>query len=347
MARKRKTIPDTYDIEEIVCTGDIEKLEELFNKCEKTAFQQMLYYKEISKETLEWLLDKGIDINETDQYSSNPPLLEQAIQGGNIMMFIEHGADKDITGRMGKNMLHLASRYLQPQSVKTALALGIDMYTTTVGDTALYLAVQYCSDTGFPKLEKIVRLFLENGYTVNEQERNALIRNAKKYEFEKDSYTYSSYTEHIDEIETALDNLYKLMDIKPVPRITKHDGVSPISIPTGTVEEQFEILYNTLTPSHGKAKSMQGEAIRIVGCINSGISYGRENLNANEKLMLKSLMEFLSNGNAVSEENLEAVKRIRLSKINQDKLIDLAGIVILWIEQNPNPFPLPETPYKK
>lgn len=345
MARKRKTIPDTYDITEIVSTCDIEKLEEIYTKCELSALERLLYYKEICKETLEWLIQKGIDINNVS-YGSNPPLIEQAINGGDLLMFVEHGADINITGRMGKNILHFASRYMQVESVKTALALGIDMYETTLGDTALYLAIQYCPETRFPQLEKIVQLFLENGYHINEQERQALCRTAEEYEFKKDRYTYPAYTEHVDEIETSLDNLYKLLDVEPVPRITKHDGISPITVPTGTVEEQFQILYNTLTPSQGKAKSMQGEAVRIVGCINTGISCGRENLNPNEKLMLKCLTGFLSQGNALSDEEIGSVEKIRTSTINQENVLTLAGIVISWLSQNPQPFPLPETPYK-
>lgn len=344
MAKKRKTIPDAYDVNEIVGTGDIKKLEEIYEKCELSVFIDMLEYSNICKETLEWIMGKGIDLKEVcKKYGI---LSEQARRGGNIEMFVEHGADPFAED----DILIMAARYHNVKSVETALELGIDMYIKnfSLSGTALYVALHYGDCSDFPKMEQIVRLFLEHGYEISEEERQAFKRQAEEYEFEYDELQdHPWYKESRDEIERSLKNLYELLDITPIPRYIKHDGVSEIQIPKGSVKEQFEIMYNVMVPNRGRAKSMQGEAIRIIGTVNRGLSGGRENINADEKKMLKYLIEFLGQGNPLSDEEIDMVKELRNSKLNDEKIIELASITIKWISMNTSPFPLPEVTYKK
>ena len=45
-----------------------------------------------------------------------------------------------------------------------------------------------------------------------------------------------------------------------------HDGVSPIHVPNEEDEEQaFQMLWESLVPPYGKARTAQGEIIRIAG----------------------------------------------------------------------------------
>lgn len=344
MAKKRKTIPDTYDVSKIVETGDIKKLEEIYEICESGVLIDMLEYSNICKDTLEWIIGKGINLKEVcEKYMI---LSEQASWGGDIKMFVEHGADPFLED----DILILAARYHNVETVKAALELGIDMYikSFSLSGTALYVTLHYGDCSAFPKMEQIVRLFLEHGYEISEEERQAFKRQAEEYEFEYDELQSRPwYIKSRDEIEKSLKNLYELLDITPVPRYIKHDGVSEIQIPTGSVTEQFEIMYNTMVPNRGRAKSMQGEAIRIIGTVNVGLSNGRENFNADEKKMLKYLIEFLGEGTPLDDKEIERVKEIRSSKPDDDKLIELAGLTIKWISMNTSPFPLPEVTYKK
>ena len=211
------------------------------------------------------------------------------------------------------------------------------------------------SHTGFlefPRLEPVVRVLLEHGYEIIKKEKEAFLRQAEDYEYYFDDLLENHpwaevYKEEQDEIERAYYNLYELLDIPPLPRYQKHDGVSEITILEGTVEKQFEMLYNTMEPSCGKAKSMQGEAIRIIGTVNVGMRGGGENLNVDEKRMFKHLIEFLGQGNPLSDEEIKRVKELRSSRLNRDKLMEIAELVIRWISMNTIPFPLPEVTYKK
>lgn len=362
--KKSSVIPDTYNIEEIASTGDIEKLEEIYEQCEIEAFKEMLYCIDICKETLEWIISKGMDINKY-----HDEVLKQHIyKDGNIKLFIEHGMKPEI---LAEEVLLFAAGAHRPKAVKAAIELGHDMYTKrySIGSyaTALYITLLYGDFFDFPKMEQIARLFLENGYEVSEKDKEAFIRQAEDYEFrydalikdydeaEKDKekdFDYlkcrsDRYKEKQEEIERAYYSLYELLDIPPLPRYQKHDGVSEIIIPEGTIEEQFEMLYNTMVPSCGRAKSMQGETIRIIGTVNVGMQGGRENLNVDEKRMFKHLIEFLGQGNPLSDEEIKRVKEIRSSRLNWDKLMEIIELTIRWISMNTTPFPLPEVTYKK
>lgn len=350
--KKSSVIPDTYNIEEIASTGDIGKLEEIYEQCEIEAFKKMLYCLNICKETLEWIISKGMDINE---YSCRSDVLKEHIyRDGNIKLFIEHGMKPEI--KYGTDVFMFAIEALRPKAVKAAIELGLDMYVKTwagAGEiTALCYTLSHTRFLDFPRLEPVVRVLLEHGYEISKKEKEAFLRQAEDYEFYFDDLLENhpwaeAYKKNQEEIERAYYNLYELLDIPPLPRYPKHDGVSEITIPEGTIEEQFEMLYNTMVPSCGRAKSMQGETIRIIGTVNVGMQRGRENLNADEKRMFKHLIEFLGQGNPLSDEEIKRVKELRSSRLNWDKLIEIAELVIRWISMNTTPFPLPEVTYKK
>lgn len=350
--KKSSFIPDTYNIEEIASTGDIEKLEEIYEQCEIEAFKEMLCCLNICKETLEWIISKGLDIN--DFICRERVLKEHIYKDGNIKLFIEHGMKPEVS--YGTDILMFATEALRPKAVKAAIELGLDMYGKTwVGaDKITYLCytLSHTRFLEFPRLEPVVRVFLEHGYEISKEEKEAFLRQAEDYEFYYDDLLENHpwakvYKEKQEEIERAYYSLYELLDIPPLPRYEKHDGVSEINIPEGTVEKQFEMLYNTMVPSCGKAKSMQGEAIRIIGTVNVGMQGGRENLNVDEKRMFRFLLEFLAYGNPLSDEEIKRVKTLRSSRLNWDKLMEIAELTIRWISMNTTPFPLPEVSYKK
>lgn len=306
-------IYEEYDVYKILKTGDIEKLEEIYEKYEAEELIKRLEDDKICNETLEWMKSKGMDIN----YQC-------------------------------ESMFLTAGRWHNVQAIKILLDVGVDMYCNDITGTALYKALLFGDCSAFPKNEQIVRAFLEHGYEISDKEREAFIRSAEDYEFHYEDFQSKSwYMNKKDEIESSYNVLFELLGVERIPRYEKHDGVSKIKIPEGSVAEQFEVMYNTMVPGHGKAKSMQGEAIRIIGTVNVGLSSGRENLNVDEKRMLKALLEFVGQGNPLSDEEIERVKNLRISRLNDEKMLELAGLTIKWISMNRNPFPLPEVNYKK
>lgn len=214
-----------------------------------------------------------------------------------------------------ESMFLSAGRWHNVQAIKILLDVGVDMYCYDITGTALYKALLFGDCSAFPKNEQIVRAFLEHGYEISDKEMEAFIRSAEDYEFHyEDFQSQSWYLNKKDEIESSYNVLFELLGVECIPR---------------------------------KAKSMQGEAIRIIGTVNIGLSSGRENLNVDEKRMLKALLEFVGQGNPLSDEERERVKNLRISRLNDEKILELAGLTIKWISVNRNPFPLPEVNYKK
>ena len=344
MEKKKIPYPTKEELKKIAGVGDINQLEEIYEQHGETVLVKMLLCDTICKETLEYIISKGVDLKE---YSNR--ILEYHvydIHSGDIKMLIEHGVEPYV--HCTEFWIYAASGH-QIKAVKTALEMGYDMYAkdSDLG-TAVYAALRAGNYGDFPRMEKIVRLFLEHGYKISEEEKQAFIRQAEDYEFRYDDLKEDSwYADKIDGIEEAYQNLYKLLDITPIKRYVKHDGVSEIQIPEGSVSEQFEVMYNTMVPGRGRAKSMQGEAIRIIGTINVGLSGGRENLNVDEKRMFKHLLEFVQQGNSLSSDEIERVKVLRITRLNDDKIMELAELTIKWISMNTSPFPLPEVTYKK
>jgi hypothetical protein len=72
----------------------------------------------------------------------------------------------------------------------------------------------------------------------------------------------------VDATSEALDKLYALFDVPPVPRRTLHDGKSPITANAVRWEERYQELWKLLVPSSGAAATAQGEVIRISGRIS-------------------------------------------------------------------------------
>src|SRR4029077_20639651 len=63
----------------------------------------------------------------------------------------------------------------------------------------------------------------------------------------------------------ALDKLYLLFGVPPVPPRILHDGKSLIVARSARWEDQHQELWELLVPSSGAAATVQGEVVRIAG----------------------------------------------------------------------------------
>jgi hypothetical protein len=71
--------------------------------------------------------------------------------------------------------------------------------------------------------------------------------------------------ESVEATSAALDRLYALFGVPPVPRRMMHDGRSPIVAKSARWQDQQQELWALLVPSNGPAATVQGEVIRIAG----------------------------------------------------------------------------------
>ena len=124
-----------------------------------------------------------------------------------------------------------------------------------------------------------------------------------------------------------------------------HDGVSPISTPNEKDEDKaFQMLWDYLVPSYGKAQTAQGEIIRIAGRVqHEFLDNGCINWDEDFKKMLDAFLKYLELGNGFNQEDLKtAGVLVTLLKENGEKgFIDdrltsvLCSCAMAWVKQNP------------
>ena len=125
-----------------------------------------------------------------------------------------------------------------------------------------------------------------------------------------------------------------------------HDGISPIMLPNEEDEDKaFQMFWQYLVPSYGKAQPAQGEIIRIAGRVqHEFLDNGCMNWDKDFHKMLDAYLEYLTLGNGFSEEDLKiAGVFVQLLKENGDKgFIDdkltmvLCSCAMTWVRQNPD-----------
>ena len=133
-------------------------------------------------------------------------------------------------------------------------------------------------------------------------------------------------------------------DIKSKEK-TVHDGVSLINLPDEENEDQaFQMLWDYLVPSYGKAQTAQGELIRIAGRVrHEFLDNGCINWDEDFQKMLDAFLEYLQLGNGFNEEDLQtAGVLVTILKENGEKgFIDdrltsiLCSCAMTWVKQNP------------
>lgn len=124
-----------------------------------------------------------------------------------------------------------------------------------------------------------------------------------------------------------------------------HDGVSPISTPNEKDEDKaFQMLWDYLVPSYGKAQTAQGEIIRIAGRVqHEFLDNGCINWDEDFQKMLDAFLKYLQLGNGFNQEDLKtAGVLVTLLKENGEKgFIDdrltsvLCSCAMAWVKQNP------------
>ena len=124
-----------------------------------------------------------------------------------------------------------------------------------------------------------------------------------------------------------------------------NDGVSLINFPDEENEDQaFQMLWDYLVPSYGKAQTAQGELIRIAGRVrHEFLDNGCINWDEDFQKMLDAFLEYLQLGNGFNEEDLQtAGVLVTILKENGEKgFIDdrltsiLCSCAMTWVKQNP------------
>ena len=147
----------------------------------------------------------------------------------------------------------------------------------------------------------------------------------------------------------ALEHLYRLFDVTPVPRRNMHDGVSPIIARAKRWQDQHQELWELLVSGSGAAQTVQGEVIRISGRIAHEVEgNGGTNWDAQFKQMADAWLTHIKSGNQLSaaeiDEAAELIKEIKGRGGDMERLCELSTV---WVALNPLPKVLPKPEYQR
>lgn len=241
--------------------------------------------------------------------------------------------------------MHSAAKSHKPENVRKLIQWGAQIDVLNAErHTPLEAALCVCRTINIEEMVQLAEILLAAGAERTPRMREFVTRIGEKFEFLRADYN----PESVDKVSAALDRLYQIFDVEPVPRRYVHDGVSPIVI-NAQEENIFAALWQQLVPGIGAANSLQGEVIRIAGKIiyeldgNGGINW-----DADYKKMADAFLEYVSQGNALPEQLLEETRLlIALLKKKKGEPHRLVELSVIWVTANLQPIRLDNVKYKR
>ena len=263
-------------------TCDIDALKAVFDSCDVNArggvFKQTaLAFSECSDELTRWLVVQGADLSIGDKYGKTPLHSRAGHWKGGVELLIELGADLHHNADGRGTPLHRAVTTGSLRATQALLSHGAHANATNKsGQTPLVFALQRCSNATIERMAPMTKLLLAAMQTSERQrslvgrifgggtkrtsfvtpEMEALVhRIGTEFEFHRPGFN----PESVDATSDALDRLYTLFDVPPVPRRALHDGKSPITIKADRWEDQHQTRWKLLVPSSGSAATVKGK----------------------------------------------------------------------------------------
>lgn len=352
MTKKKKLVDD---FQEIIDSGDFEAFRNVFVKCEITATNRgkttcnAFSYRNLTPKHIQFLIDNGLEVN-GDCGFGYPPVAFHAANKENLKCLLKNGADIDYIAVFYRgSALTKACSALDVEAVKNLLDenASINVSGDIDGKTLLDTTLAHCDNIYLPKVLAISKMLLNAGALMTDKTSGYVQKIGERFEFYRDDIS----KDIVDELSVALDELYELFGVAPVARRTMHNGISQISVKGKGWQEQYDELWNMLVPGNGKAQTIQGEMIRIVGRVtheildNAGINWDDD-----YREMLYALSGFLNLNKGMETELIEEATCITEHiTVSTDKntLYRLTEIIVRWVLANPEPISLSEVNYKR
>ena len=351
MTRLRKTLPD--GISDLLSGGDLEQISTALSRCEIGARSRdysritVLHLTPCSDEVVRWLVERGEDINAEDRFGNRP--LHCRVVGKEyrqIPLLLELGADVDAASHNGVTPLLRAASYCSLEAIDILLDSGADATKRKRGwsgdeYSAIYLALSR-EPPPLHALNVIERLIAAGACPTGAEA--PLLR-----EMSKDHQRVLAKglrSERITEVGRAIDRLFEICGVDPVAPIQFHDGISPIVVPAGSWKKAFRALWDSLVPFSGRAKTAQGEAIRISGRISYEILHnGGGNWDRAYEKLVDGLSGTLGSGVSLPAGELAEVRQhlaaLRQAAYDEYAIDRVSELAVAWVRLNPSPIPNP------
>lgn len=353
--KKRKTLPS--DFYEMIHRGDIEELKAVLDNCEITAYagrcdlNTALHHYGIPVELVRWLVAEGLDVNTLNSYGCTPLNFQARNSAEVTKVLLELGGDVSKADNYDNTPLHSAASGYRPENVKLLVEQGVDLDAKNRiwERTPLEEALVSCRGIDIGRCAEVAEILVNAGARVTPAAKDYVRQIGEDTEFHREAFN----KDYIEEIDAGLAKLYKLFDVEPIKQRKIHDGVSPIVVESGAWKEQFAELWELLIPSHGAAKTLQGEVVRIAGRVRDEMNRnGGCNWNRDYRMMLDAFVKHVASESALSDAELEEVKSLASSispsgNFDETSLDRLCELATKWVLQNPEPIKLETPKYKR
>lgn len=357
MAQKRKTLPK--DFEELLKKGDIQELIQLFDKCEIDARGgyskgTALSFAECPHELAKWLVEQGADLEALNDYNYTP-LQERSGRrfSSNITSLLELGANVNTNNSRG-TALHCAAKSHNAENIQILLEYGAEieaLVSEGYGEkrydyTALELALMNCRNIDIEDTLEISKILLHAGTPKTEKMKALVTQIGKTFEH----YRPNFYDESTEQTSNALEELYRIFEVEPVPRRIVYDGKSPITVKATTWQKQHEELWELLVPGRGAAQTVQGEVIRITGKVaRELLDNGGGNWDIQFQKMVDGYFKYIQQENQLSMEEIEELTIItnEVKSKNSENIYVMSELGVKWVLNNPTPIALTVTDYDR
>jgi hypothetical protein len=346
---KKKMLPK--DFEALLAAGNLDALKSVFDTHDVNArggvFKQTaLAFDRCPDELARWLHANGADLEAADNYGDTPLISRAGNWRASVDVLLDLGANVN-AGENGRGTaLHAAARSCNPGVAEKLIRHGANIEAVnTYGKTPLAYLLQNCSNANLERAVQVARILLDAGARRTPDMKAQVTRIGTVFEFHRANFN----PELVDETSAALEEMYALFGVPPVPRRICHDGKSPIVARSERWEDRHQELWELLVPSSGAADTVQGEVVRITGRIANEIDgNGGVNWDAAFRKMADAFLVHVTSGVSLPAEILaearDVVAEIRRREDGPRRLCELA---VKWVELNPGPMKLPKPDYNR
>jgi len=347
---KKKRLP--RDFEALLAQGDLARLQAVFDECHVDARgglmkQTALAFDQCPDELARWLVARGADLSAADERGNTPLHRRARSRLSRIDVLLELGADVHAAGASIGTPLHAAADGKQVEHAARLLACGADVEARNgEGLTPLELALRGCSNIDLEAMAALARLLLEAGARRTPAMSRSVEEIGRRFEFHREGFA----AESVDAASAALDALYALFDVAPVPRRRLHDGASLISVKATRWQEQHAELWELLVPSSGHAATVQGEVIRIAGRIAHEVDgNGGCHWDGDYRAMAHAFLAHVQTGIPLGGPELASARTIvdDLVRRGEGDASHMAELAVAWVLRNPTPVPLAKPRYRR
>ncbi len=348
---KKKKLPNDFDL--LVASHDMNSFASFFSKYEITATNvgkstsNAFYYKNLSAEQAQFLIDNGLNPN-MDCGFGYSAVAHQADNKDVLDVLIKNGADINLAVKSyNGNALARACTTCNVQAVRNLLdaEASVDIACGLDNKTLIDGVLAGCQNIYIPSALEICEMLLKAGAKTSAKTKGYVEEIGKRFEFFRNNISQDI----LPKLDEALAALYALFDVTPVEPRVMNSIEEEINVKQGNWTAQYEELRQKLVPGRGKAETLQGEMIRIVGKITYEIlDNGGMNWDTEYAKMTNALKGYLKQNEKMDAVLVDEACNIAghiSSYSGKGELYRLTELVVKWVISNSMPKKLGEVDY--